>query len=96
MDRDAVIQYLSTKKAEFKEKYGVKKIGLFGSFARGQNKEGSDIDIVVELEKPDLLTLVAIKQTIEEELGVRVDIVRNRARMNQLLKKRIEQEAVYA
>lgn len=96
MNRETIIQYLSDHKPEFEKKFGVQKIGLFGSYARGQNHEDSDADIVVELEKPDLLTLVGIKQKIEEDLGIKVDIVRNRERMNRTLKKRIDRDAVYA
>lgn len=96
MNREAVIEYLSSHKHEFETKFGVTKIGLFGSYARNQNHDESDVDIVVELEKPDLLTLVAIKQQIEEDLGINVDIVRNREKMNPTLKKRIAREAVYA
>lgn len=96
MKREAVIEYLSSHKHEFETKFGVTKIGLFGSYARGQNHEESDVDIVVELKKPDLLTLVGIKQQIEEDLGINVDIVRNRDNMNHTLKKRIAREAVYA
>jgi len=96
MNKDTIIKYLKNRKPKFEEKYGVTKIGLFGSFARGNSHEDSDIDIVVELKKPDLLTLVAIKQHVEHDLGISVDIVRNRTRMNHTLKKRIEQDAVYA
>lgn len=96
MKRETIIGYLSDHKTEFEKKFGIIKIGLFGSYARGENHKDSDIDIVVELEKPDLLTLVGIKQKIEEDLGIKVDIVRNRERMNQTLKKRINKEAVYA
>lgn len=96
MKRETIIQYLSAQKPEFEQKFGVTKMGLFGSYARGQNHKGSDIDIVVELKKPDLLTLVGIKQKIEEDLGTEVDVVRNRERMNRTLKKRIERDVVYA
>jgi len=96
MKRETIIQYLSDHKAEFEQKFGVTKIGLFGSYARRQNHKDTEIDIIVELEKPDLLTLVAIKQKIEEDLGINVDIIRNRERMNRTLKKRIERDAIYA
>jgi predicted nucleotidyltransferase len=96
MKKETIIQYLSDHKSEFEKEFGVTKIGLFGSYARGQNHQGSDIDIVVELKKPDLLTLVGIKQKIEEDLDTKVDVVRNRERMNRTLKKRIERDAVYA
>lgn len=95
MKRETIIQYLTDHKPEFEKEFGVTKIGLFGSYARKKNHKDSDIDIVVELEKPDLLTLVGIKQKIEEDLGSKVDIVRHRERMNRTLKERIERDAVY-
>jgi predicted nucleotidyltransferase len=54
-----------------------------------------DVDVVVEIAQPDLLTLVAIKQEPEEMLGRPVDIVRYRDRMNPFLKGRVKQEAIY-
>ncbi|MEX2345447.1 MAG: nucleotidyltransferase domain-containing protein [Balneolaceae bacterium] len=95
MNREEILAYLSKKKPEFEEKYGVKKIGLFGSYAEGKNNEQSDIDIVVELIQPDLLILIGIKQHIQEKLGKKVDIVRYRDRMNHTLKKRIDKDALY-
>jgi predicted nucleotidyltransferase len=57
--------------------------------------DDSDVDVVVVLAKPDLLTLVGIKQELEGILERQVDIVRYRDRMNAFLKQRIEQEAIY-
>jgi predicted nucleotidyltransferase len=45
------IEILKTNEGLIKQKYGVKRIGIFGSFARGEGKEGSDIDVLVEFEK---------------------------------------------
>ncbi len=95
MNREDIIKFISTHKADFEQKFGVKKIGLFGSCSRGESREDSDIDIVVELEKPDLFNLIGIKQTIEEAFNRRVDIVRLRDKMNEFLRKRIEQEVIY-
>lgn len=95
MKKDEIINYILEHKAEFIENFGVRKIGVFGSYARGENYEGSDVDIVVDLEKPDMFYLIGIKQSIEEALGVKVDVIRLRNRMNQFLKKRIERDAVY-
>ncbi len=77
------------------EQYGVVRIGLFGSYARGESIAESDIDIVVELKKPDLFYLIGIKQVIEDEFGSKVDVVRIRDNMNGLLKKRILQDVIY-
>ena len=61
---------------------------------RIQKKE-SDIDIVVELKRPDLFHIIGIKQDLEEQLHRSVDIVRYRNKMNGFLRRRIEKEAVY-
>ncbi len=95
MNREDILKFISDHKAEFELRFGVKKIGLFGSYARGEACEGSDIDIVVELEKPDLFHLIGIKQSIEESLGNKVDIVRLRDNMNKALRYRIERDVVY-
>lgn len=95
MTTSEIINYLIANKSEFEKNFGVTKIGLFGSFATDQDQEGSDIDIVVEMSKPDLLSLVGIKQMIEEQLQAKVDIVRYRNRMNKALKNRIDKEALY-
>ena len=78
-----------------RREYGVEKIGLFGGYARGEVLEGSDIDIVVELEKPDLFCLIGIKQTLEEALGNKVDVIRLRDKMNDTLRFRIERDVIY-
>lgn len=55
--------------------YGVKKIGLFGSYARGTPARGSDVDILVEFEKPIGLKFVEFAEYLEELLGTKVDIL---------------------
>jgi len=58
------------------QRYGVKRAGIFGSFVRGEMKEDSDIDILVEIEKDiSLLDFVGIKLEIEEALGKKIDLV---------------------
>jgi len=90
-----IIDFLKSHKQEMKERYGVIRIGLFGSYARGESIADSDIDIAVELEKPDLFYLIGIKQTIEDEFGGKVDVVRMRDNMNSLLKSRIQRDVIY-
>lgn len=95
MRREEIIRFIVAHKASFEQEFGLKRIGIFGSYARGESREESDIDIVVEIEKPDLFHLIGIKQAIEEALGIRVDIVRLRNTMNLSLRSRIEREAIY-
>lgn len=77
------------------EKYGIIRMGIFGSVARGEQKEESDIDICLETQKPDMFTLVHIKDDLQILFGHSVDIVRLRENMNSLLKTRIEKEGIY-
>ncbi|NUO09367.1 MAG: nucleotidyltransferase domain-containing protein [Candidatus Brocadia sp.] len=95
MKKEDIISFISGHKTEFKQRFGVRRIGIFGSYARDEGREGSDIDIVVELEKPDLFCLIGIKQAVEEALGGRVDIVRLRDKMNMALRRKIERDVVY-
>ena len=95
MDREKIIQLLKIFKEENKNKYHIKKLGIFGSVAKNRMKEESDIDIVVNLTKQDLFELIGIKQDLEERLKYPIDIVSYRETMNSFLKKRIDEEAVY-
>ena len=95
LQRDEVLRILGKHRAELAERYGVIKLGIFGSMARDEATQASDVDVVVEMEKPDLFFLVHIKEELEKALHCPVDIVHYRSRMNGFLKKRINQEAIY-
>ena len=95
MDKSEIIQTLRSFAELNRDRYEILRIGIFGSAARGNMEELSDIDVVVELGKPDLFCLVGIKQDLEEKFNRPVDIVRYRDRMNAFLKKRMDKEAVY-
>ena len=73
MNREEILKYLSEQKPEFRKKFGVTKLGLFGSFVAGNPHADSDIDIVVEMEHPDLFHLIGVKQIIEEHFKTGVD-----------------------
>lgn len=92
---EEALAILKKKKSEFRSAYGVTEIGIFGSLARGDAKDHSDVDVVVKMEKPDLFFMVHIKEELENDYNTKVDIIHYRRRMNGYLKKRIDQEAVY-
>jgi uncharacterized protein len=96
LSREAILRELRNHGAEFERLYGVTKIGVFGSAARGELRPKSDIDVVVEMRDPDLFYLVHIKETLEKEFHRQVDIIRYRNSMNPYLKARIDREACYA
>lgn len=95
MKRDEILRTLAKFRDSRQDEFGIVRIGVFGSVARDAMAETSDVDIVVEVARPDLLTLVGIKQELEELLHLPVDVVRYRERMNPFLKGRISREAVY-
>lgn len=90
-----IIELLKSYKATHALKYGFTRIGIFGSVARGEQTEESDVDICYEGAAPSFLTLDHIQCELEELLGCPVDLVRIRERMNAALKKRIMKEGIY-
>jgi predicted nucleotidyltransferase len=89
-----VIEKLRYLKPELEKRYGVTRIGIFGSVARNEAHSESDIDIVVDM-APDLLKRVSLKAELESLFGKRVDVIRYWHGMNNYLKVRIDQEAIY-
>jgi predicted nucleotidyltransferase len=82
-------------KAEASSKYGIVSLGIFGSVARNEASEGSDLDVVVETERVNPFQLVHLKSELEQLLGVRVDLIRQREWMNEFLRKQIKRDAIY-
>ena len=93
--RDEVLDVLRHEKDELANRYGVITLGVFGSVARDEAREESDVDVVITMRQPDLFAMVHIKDALEEALHRKVDIIHYREKMNQFLKRRIDQEAVY-
>jgi hypothetical protein len=93
--RDEILSTLRKFKDEYTDKCGIIALGIFGSVARGEADETSDVDIVVRLQKSDLFIIVGIKNELEERLHMSVDIVTYSDAMNQFLKTRINRDAVY-
>ena len=76
------------------QKYNISYLGIFGSYIRGEQKEDSDLDILVEFSKePDLLEFIGLKQELSETLGVEVDLVMKSA-LKPRIGKRILEEVV--
>ena len=95
MTNEAMFEQLTRYRKLRAADYGIEKLGVFGSTAQGNDAPQSDVDIVVELAKPDLLILVGIKQELEDILARPVDVIRYRDNMNQFLKQRIDRDVVY-
>lgn len=84
-------QFKDTKAAS----YGIQKIGLFGSVARGEQREGSDVDVCFEGVPKGLFAIGGIKVELEELFGCSVDVVRIREKMDTFFRTQILKEVIY-
>jgi len=93
---EEIKKILAAHKKGLEEEYGVKSLALFGSIVRGEEKETSDVDILVDFhEVPDLLEFLALETHLEGLLGIKVDLVRKQV-IRPELRDRILGEAVEA
>jgi len=95
---DARIKYINILqrfKQEHGNEYGITRIGIFGSVARNEYTEESDVDVLVEAAELDLFSRIGIKQQLEKMMGVPVDVIRQSKYMRPRFKKRIENEVIY-
>ncbi len=96
MGKQDILKILRRYKEAVATEYNILKIGFFGSTARGETNDESDVDIVICLSEPDFFMLAGIKRDLEQRLHKPVDLVTYTDSMNPFLKKRIDHEAIYA
>ena len=88
-------EILAQHKKELREKHKVSEVGIFGSYVRGEQKRGSDIDLVAEFEAPlSLLDLVGVELYLSRLLKAKVDLI-PKEDIRPELKERILKEIVY-
>ena len=75
LNRDEIIQRLHNEQPYLTDEFGVSKIGLFGSFAKGQADQTSDIDMVVEFDRPIGFRFLELVEYLETVLGRKVDVL---------------------
>ena len=94
MNRDEVLDMLRTHKPTLVERFGVNELALFGSFARDQATDGSDVDILVRFDGPATSrSYFGVQFYIEDLLGRRVDLVTDKALRSEL-RPYVEREAL--
>jgi len=90
-----ILCILSDLKTEIRQRYKSEIKGIFGSYVRGEQKEGSDIDVLVEFEEgANLLDLTGLSLFLEEKLNCHVDVVHESA-IRKEIKDSILKEAAY-
>jgi predicted nucleotidyltransferase len=91
-----ISQILQDQKPYLAEKYGVAEIGIFGSYVRGEQRPDSDLDILIELERPariSLIDLVELELYLSDLLGIKVDLAVKK-NLKPRIGERILQEAI--
>jgi uncharacterized protein len=94
----AIKSKLEKLKPLLREKYQVKAIGFFGSYARGEQNKQSDIDILVEFEESnsvDLFDFIELEDFLTQQLGIKVDLATKKA-LKPMIKDQILKETIYA
>lgn len=97
IDLSQILLYLASNKARFEKEYHLRKIGVFGSIARGEQNAQSDIDLIVEFEDntPDLYSIKQLlKNEIQSKFNRQVDICREKY-LNPIFRNQILAEAKY-
>ena len=94
--KDEILQVLKEEFPLLKEKFGVRRIGLFGSYAKREETEGSDIDLLVEFERPiGFFKFIELENYLSEKLGFKVDLVTPDA-LKPRIKPYVMKEVIYA
>jgi len=95
MNKSKIMKILEEVYSEIREKYKVRRIGLFGSVVKHTEDKDSDIDLLTEFEESaDLLDLIGLSDFLEEKLNRKVDIVPREA-LREELRESIEKETAY-
>ena len=92
---NAIKRLLKEHKKDLEQQYNVKALGIFGSYAKGNSRKNSDIDILVEFSQtPDFFKFLRLERFLGELLGVKVDLVTRKA-LKPAIKKTIINEAIF-
>lgn len=95
MPTNEVLDKLRRYKAEKADIYGIESLGLFGSYARGDQLPNSDIDVCIRLKQPTFFNMVYIQEDLERILSCKVDLVSLGASLRPVFRKNLERDAVF-
>ncbi|MDR1098065.1 MAG: nucleotidyltransferase family protein [Tannerella sp.] len=95
MTSSEYLRLLRAFKQSHAGRYGITRIGIFGSVARGEQTENSDVDIFYEAPAMGLSARVGLQEELENLFGTRVDVVRRHGNLKPGFIRRIEKEVIY-
>ena len=88
------VELIAAHADELRSQFGIRTLKLFGSVSRGEQKEDSDIDVLVDTLTPDPFLLMEAKDYLTTVVNQPVDIIRNHKNLNPRLRKRIERDGI--
>ena len=91
-----ILRLLKAEKAFLKNEFGVINIGLFGSYAKGNQRADSDIDLLVELKEPRFEWISGLQIYLEQKFDKKIELVRKSDNVNRRFTQRIGNEVIYA
>lgn len=94
---EEIKEILEVHKEELRRRYGIKEIGIFGSYVRGEERKDSDLDLLAEFEegaKIGLLEFIKVENHLSDLLGVKVELVEKSA-LKQRIGRHILKEVIY-
>ncbi len=94
MTKTQVLSILQSHKADFAIRFGVERIGVFGSVARDEATENSDVDIIAQM-PPSFGALIELQDELEKEFGAKVDLMTLHNNMRPRFRERILREAIF-
>lgn len=95
MKKDEIIAVLKNDKQFLKDNYGVETIALFGSYAKGVEKNDSDVDFFVEFKTPSYSLLMGLYSYLENKLNSKIEIVRKGPHVSQRFLNNIKNDLIY-
>lgn len=90
-----ILNRLRTYKEQFAEKYGIEQLGLFGSVARGEQDDKSDIDVIIKLQRPSMFTCCGIQEELRKLFRRKVDLITLHENMFRSFYQNLERDAIY-
>ncbi len=93
--KKAILNILKVELPKLKEMYGVKNIGLFGSYSRGEQTKHSDVDLLVEFDRPiGFFKFIELEDYLSEKLKVKVELVTDDA-LKPLVRPYVMEDIIY-
>jgi predicted nucleotidyltransferase len=95
MNKQTIIESIKAEKPYLQEHFGVEEIALFGSYARGEEKADSDVDILVRINKPSYNLLMGLYAYLKKKLNTKIDITRKGPHISERFLTQINKDLIY-